>query len=176
MENLPPPATPRSVLIESPSGATHDISQLVALTKITEVGMQKLQTRTGTTKTFTYSAVIPDRTRTGVTSFKLENPDTAAIFDALKAAGRQVTYLPSTGEIAPAFPENGVPAPGQPHLSAVRDWTYTSETPPEKQGFKSAATVTLADGRKTDVYFVADRKAFVPQSSVVLRDGPSGAR
>ena len=171
MENTVPPG-PKAILIET-GASTRDISLLVALTRITEQGLENLQERTGSTKSFSHSAIVPERTRTGVNSFKLENPDSSAIFEALKAAGRQVIYLRETGEIAPAFPEGGVPAPGQPHLTAVRDWTYDDSTPPEKRGFKSAATITLADGRKTDVYFAAARSAFVPQNSVVLHDRPA---
>jgi len=172
MENTAPPGL-KAILIET-GASIRDISQLVALTRMTEVALENLQGRTGSTKTFTHSAIVPDRTRTGVNSFKLENPDPSAIFEALRAAGRQVIYLRETGEIAPAFPENGIPAPDQPHLNAVRDWTYDASTPPEKRGFKSAATVTLADGRKTDVYFAAERSAFVPPNSVVLHDRPAG--
>lgn len=172
MENTVP-AGPKAILIEA-NNALRDISRLVALTRITEMGLENLQERTGSTKTFSHSAVIPDRTRTGVNNFKLENPDAASIFETLKAAGRQIIYLRATGEIAPAFPENGIPATGQPHLTAVRDWSYDDSTPPEKKGFKSVATITLADGRKTDVYFVAERSAFVPQNSVVLQDRPAG--
>jgi hypothetical protein len=171
METTPPTA-PKAILIEA-NNALRDISLLVALTRITEMGLENLQERTGTTKTFSHSAVIPERTRTGVGSFKLENPDPAPIFEALKAAGRQVVYLRETGEIAPAFPQNGIPAPGQPHLTAVRDWAYDPATHPDKKGFKSVATITLADGRKADVYFAAERSAFVPQNSVVLHDRPA---
>jgi hypothetical protein len=171
MENTAP-ASPKAILIESNS-ALRDISQLVALTGMTEAGLENLQGRTGTTRNFSHSVVIPDQTRTGVNSFKLENPDTEAIFEALKAAGRQVVYLRETGEIAPAFPQNGIPAPGQPHLTSVREWTYDPDTHPTKRGFKSAATITLANGRKADVYFAAERKAFVPQNSVVLHDKPA---
>ena len=166
------PTAPKAILIEA-NNALRDISQLVALTRITEMGLQNLQERTSTTKAFSHSAVIPEQTRTGVGSFKLENPDTAAIFEALKAAGRQVVYLRETGEIAPAFPQNGIPAPGQPYLTGVRDWTYDPDTHPTKKGFKSAATITLANGRKADVYFAAERSAFVPQNSVVLHDRPA---
>jgi hypothetical protein len=172
MENAAP-ASPKAILIESNS-ALRDISQLVALTRMTEAGLENLQERTGSTRTFSHSVVVPDQTRTGVNSFKLENPDTEAIFEALKAAGRQVVYLRETGEIAPAFPQNGIPAPGQPHLTSVRDWTYEPDTHPNKKGFKSAATITLANGRKADVYFAAERKAFVPQNAVVLHDRPAG--
>ena len=125
------PTAPKAILIEA-NNALRDISLLVALTRITEMGLENLQERTGTTKTFSHSAVIPERTRTGVGSFKLENPDPAPIFEALKAAGRQVVYLRETGEIAPAFPQNGIPAPGQPHLTAVRDWTYDPDTHPRR--------------------------------------------
>jgi hypothetical protein len=52
-------------------------------------------------KAFSHSAVIPEQTRTGVSSFKLENPDLAPIFEALRAAGRHVIFLRETGEIAP---------------------------------------------------------------------------
>jgi hypothetical protein len=173
MENSSP-VSPKAVLIEV-GNAIRDISQLVALTRVTEQGLENLQGRTGSTKTFTHSAVLPERTRSGVNSFKLENPNPAEIFEALKAAGRNLIFLRETGEIAPAFPDNGIPAPGQPHLAAVRDWTYDQNTPPDRRGFKSAATVTLADGRKTDVYFAAERSAFTPQNSVILRDRPSGA-
>jgi hypothetical protein len=171
MENTVSPG-PKAILIET-GNTLRDISQLVALTHITEVGLENLQGRTGSTKAFSHSVVIPERTRTGVNSFKLENPDPGAIFEALKAAGRHVIFLRETGEIAPAFPENGIPTPGQPHLTAVRDWSYDESTPPERKGFKSAATITLADGRKTDVYFVAERSAFVPQNSTVLQDRPA---
>jgi hypothetical protein len=172
MENTVSAAS-KTVLIETAS-STRDISLLVALRRITELGLENLQERTRSTKNFSHSAVIPDRTRPGgVNSFNLENPDLAAIFEALKAAGRHIIFLRETGEIAPAFPEGGVPTPGQPHLSAVRDWSYDDSTPPEKRGFKSAATITLADGRKTDVYFVAKRSAFVPQNSTVLHDRPA---
>ena len=161
---------PKAILIES-NGALRDISQLVALTRMTEAGLENLQERTGSTRTFSHSVVVPDdQTRTGVNSFKLENPDTEAIFETLKAAGRQVVYLRETGEIASAFPQNGIPAPGQPHLTSVRDWTYEPDTHPDKKGFKSVATTTLANGRKADVYFAAERKAFVPQNAVVLHD------
>ena len=163
---------PKAILIES-NGILRDISQLVALTRMTEAGLENLQERTGSTKNFSHSVVIPDQTRTGVNSFKLEHPDTEAIFEALKAAGRQLVYLRETGEIVPAFPQNGIPAPGQPHLTAVRDWTYDPDTHPTKKGFKSAATITLAGGRKADVYFAAERSAFVPQNSVVLHDRPA---
>jgi len=95
-----------------------------------------------------------------------------AIFEALKAAGRNLIFLRETGEIAPAFAENGIPAPGQPHLTGVRDWSYDESTPSEQRGFKSAATVVLADGRKTDVYFAAERRAFTPQNSTILQSGP----
>jgi methylmalonyl-CoA mutase cobalamin-binding subunit len=173
MDNAPA-SPPKSVLIET-GNAVHDVSHLVALTRITEQGLENLQERTGSTKEFTYSAVVPGRTRTGLSSFKLENPDTAKIFEALRAAGRQVIYLRETGEIAPAFPENGVPASGQPHLIGVRDWSYDDNTPADRQGFQSAANVVLADGRNADVYFAAKRSAFVPQSSVVLKDEPKGA-
>jgi hypothetical protein len=163
---------PKAILIESNS-ALRDISQLVALTRMTETGLENLQERTGSTRNFSHSVVVPDQTRTGVNNFKLENPDTEAIFEALRAAGRQVVYLRETGEIAPAFPQNGIPAPGQPHLTSVREWTYDPDTHPTKRGFKSAATITLANGRKADVYFAAERKAFVPQNSVVLHDRPA---
>ncbi len=173
MENNTP-ATSKSVLIEL-GNATRDITQLVALTRITGQGLETLQERTGSTKTFTHSAVLPDRTRSGVNSFKLENPNPAQIFEALKAAGRNLIFLRETGEIAPAFAENGIPAPGQPHLTGVRDWSYDDSTPPEQRGFKSAATVVLADGRKTDVYFAAERRAFTPANSTILQAGPGGA-
>jgi hypothetical protein len=169
-----PSAPPKSVLIDSETGL-RDISQLVGLTKITEQGLENLQERTGSTKTFTYSAVLPGRTATGVTSFKLQNPDTKAMYDALRSAGRSVIFLRETGEIAPAFPESGIPAPGQPHLTAVRDWSYEDSTPQDKRGFQSAATVVLADGRRTDVYYAAGRSAFTPQNSIILKDGPGGA-
>ena len=174
MENSMPAAAPKSVLIESDTGI-RDISQLVGLTKITEQGLEILQERTGSTKTFTYSAVLPGRTATGVTSFKLQTPDTKDIYDALRAAGRNVVFLRETGEIAPAFPESGVSTPGQPHLTAVRDWSYDEGTPTERRGFQSAATVVLADGRRTNVYYAAERSAFTPQNSVILKDGPKGA-
>jgi len=64
----------KSVLIEL-SNATRDITQLVALTRVTEQGLENLQERTGSTKVFTFSALVPHRTRSGVNSFKLENPD-----------------------------------------------------------------------------------------------------
>lgn len=163
---------PKAILIEA-NNALRDISQLVALTRMTEAGLENLQERTGSTRKFSHSVVVPDQTRTGVNSFKLEHPDTEAIFEALRAAGRQVVYLRETGEIAPAFPQNGIPAPGQPHLTAVRDWTYDPDTHPTKRGFNSAATITLANGRKADVYFAAERSAFVPQNSVVLHDKPA---
>ena len=172
MENTAPTA-PKAILIEANS-AFRDISQLVALTRITEMGLENLQGRTGTTKAFSHSAVIPEQTRTGVGNFKLQNPDTQGIFTALKAAGRQVIYLRETDEIAPAFPENGIPVPGQPHLTAVRDWSYDDSTPPDQRGFKTVATIALASGRRADVYFVAERSAFVPQSAVVLHDRPAG--
>ena len=174
MGNNPPAAQRKSVLIEL-GAATRDITHLVALTSVTEQGLENLQQRTGTTKTFTHSAVVPDTTRSGVNSFKLENPDPKKIFDALKAAGRELLFLPATGEIAPAFPENGKPTPGQPHLTGVRDWTYDENTPPEHRGFNSVATVVLADGRKADVFFAAQRKAFIPQNSTILQDRPTGA-
>jgi hypothetical protein len=80
----------------------------VALRRITELGLGNLQER-------------PERTRpSGVNSFNLENPDPAAIFEALKAAGCHIIFLRETGEIAPAFPEGGVP-----HLTAVRDWSHS---------------------------------------------------
>ena len=164
---------PKAILIEA-NNAFRDISQLVALTRITEMGLQNLQERTSTTKAFSHSAVIPEQTRTGVSSFKLENPEPAPIFEALKAAGRHVIFLRETGEIAPGFLETGIPVPGQPHLTAVRDWSYDNSTPPAQRGFKTIATIALASGRKTDVYFVAERSAFVPQNSVVLHDRPAG--
>ena len=167
------PTAPKAILIES-NGILRDISQLVALTRMTEAGLENLQGRTGSTRTFSHSVVVPDdQTRTGVNSFKLENPDTEAIFETLKAAGRQVVYLRETGEIASAFPQNGIPAPGQPHLTSVREWTYDPDTHPDKKGFKSVATTTLASGRKADVYFAAERSAFVPQNAVVLHDRPA---
>jgi len=58
-------------------------------------------------------------------------------------------------------------------LTGVRDWSYDENTPPEQRGFNSAATVTLADGRKTDVYFAAERSAFTPQNSTILQDRPA---
>ena len=67
---------PKAILIEA-NNAFRDISQLVALTRITEMGLQNLQERTSTTKAFSHSAVIPEQTRTGVSSFKLENPEPA---------------------------------------------------------------------------------------------------
>jgi hypothetical protein len=173
MDNAPA-SPPKSVLIETGS-TTRDISRLVALTRITEQGLEKLQARTGSTKDFTYSAVVPGHSRTGVTSFKLENPKPEKIYDALKAAGRQVIFLRDTGEIAPAFPENGIPTPGQPHLIGARDWSYDDDTPADQQGFQSAATVVLADGRSADVYFAAKRSAFTPQNSVIIKDEPKGA-
>ena len=167
------PTPPRSVLIET-STASHDISQLVALTRLTEKGLQTLHDNTGTNRPFSYSAFIQDPTsRTGISNFKLENPDAEAMYKALKAAGRQLIFLRDTKEIAPAFPENGIPAAGQPYLIKVRDWTADDKTPPENKGFKSAATVALASGRKADIYFVAERAAFMPQNSVVLRDNPA---
>ncbi len=172
MENNPPSA-PKSVLIQL-SNATRDITHMVALTRVTEQGLQSLQERTGSTKDYAFSVVHPDRTRTGVNSFKLENPEPEKIYQALKAAGRQVIFLRETQEIAPAFPENGIPAPGQPYLTGVRDWTYDEKTPPEQRGFNSAATVVLADGRKADVYFTAKRDAFTPSNSVILHDKRGG--
>ena len=174
MDSNVPPAASKSVLIESETGI-RDISQLVGLTQITEQGLENLQGRTGSTKIFTYSAVVPGRTSSGVTSFKLQKPDPKAIYEALRAAGRNVIFLRETGEIAPAFPESGVPTPGQPHLTAVRDWSYDENMPAERRGFQSAATVVLADGRRTDVYYAAERNAFTPPNSVILKDGPKGA-
>jgi hypothetical protein len=171
MENTSSPP-PKSVLIEL-GNATRDITQLIALTRVTEQGLENLQQRTGSIRHFTFSALVPDRTRSGVGSFKLENPDPKAIFETLKAAGRHVIFLRETGEIAPAFPETGLPTQGQPYLTGVRDWSYDENTPPEERGFNSAATVVLADGRKTDVYFAAKRPAFTPQSSTVLQDQPA---
>ncbi len=174
MENTPSAAA-RSILIQTGT-ATRDISRLVALTRLTEMGLHKLQERTGSTKNFSHSAFVPDR-QNGVSTFKLGNPKPEDIFEALKAAGRQLIFLRETGEIAPAFPQNGIPAAGQPHLIAVRDWAHDDETPAEQRGFKSAATVMLADGGKTDIYFAAPRSAFVPPDSVVLHDGlASGPR
>jgi hypothetical protein len=171
MENTAPTA-PKAILIEANS-SFRDISQLVALTRITEMGLESLQVRTSTTKAFSHSAVIPEQTRTGVNNFKLENPDTKAIFEALKAAGRQLIYLRETDEIAPAFPENGIPVPGQPHLTGVRDWSPNDSAPSDQIAFKTVATIALASGRKADVYFVAERSAFVPQNAVVLHDRPA---
>jgi hypothetical protein len=84
---------PKAILIES-NGVLRDISRLVALTRMTETGLGNLQERTGSIKNFSHSAVVPDdQTRTGVNSFKLEHPDTEAIFEALRAAGRHVLAL-----------------------------------------------------------------------------------
>jgi hypothetical protein len=107
------PTAPKAILIEANS-AFRDISQLVALTRITEMGLGNLQGRTGTTKAFSHSAIIPEQTRTGVGSFKLQNPDTQGIFTALKAAGRQVIYLRETDEIAPAFSRKEFPSLASP--------------------------------------------------------------
>ena len=104
------PTAPKAILIEA-NNAFRDISQLVALTRITEMGLQNLQERTSTTKAFSHSAVIPEQTRTGVSSFKLENPDRLAIFEALKAAGRQVIFFAKQVKSLLAFPQNGIPAP-----------------------------------------------------------------
>ena len=174
MENNTSSASQKSVFIEL-GNAIKDVTQPIALTSVTKQGLENLQERTGTTKDFTFSAVLPGRMRTGVSSFKLENPDSKKIFDALKAAGRELLFLLATGEIAPAFPESGKPSPGQPYLTAVRDWTYDENTPPEQKGFNSVATVILADGCPADVFFAAKRSAFPPQNSTILQDRPSGA-
>jgi len=63
-----------------------DVTQLIALTRITEQGSENLQERRGSTSAFTHSAVVP--ASAGVASFKLESPNPPAIFEALKAAGR----------------------------------------------------------------------------------------
>ena len=107
------PASSKAILIE-PNSALRDISQLVALTRMTEAGLENLQERTGSTKNFSHSVVIPDQTRTGVNNFKLENPDTEAIFEALKAAGRQVVYLRETAKSRRLFLKTASPLPVSP--------------------------------------------------------------
>jgi len=173
MDNAP--VSPSKLVLIETGNFTRDISQLVALTRMTDQKLQNLQERTGSTREFTYSVALPGRTRTGITSFNLENPDPEGIFKALKAAGRHVIFLRETQEIAPAFPEDGVPAPGQPYLASVRDWAADEKHAVDPKGFQATAIVTLADGRNTEVYFTAKRDDFIPQNSVILKDGPKGA-
>ncbi len=155
------PASSKPALTEL-GVAMRDITQLIALTRITEQGSENLQERTGSTPAFTHSAVFP--ASAGVLRFKLENPNPQAIFEALKAAGRKVIFLRQTQEIAPAFPDNGIRTPGQPHLTSVGDMTFDQNTPADRRALNRQQRSRSPMDARADVLFAAERNAFTPQN------------
>ena len=107
-------------------------------------------------------------------SFKLENPNPGQIFEALRAAGRHLIFLRETGNSLRLLPKTAY-QPRPAALNRRQRLVLRRQHASEQRGFKSAATVVLADGRKADVYFAAERRAFTPQNSTILQDRPGGA-